>query len=177
MANYYGVIKEILEYRFGGDKNLKVVFFDCDWFNLNRGMRENQFGMVEVKHEDRLRGHDTLILAHQVEQVYYMSYPYTSLKNWWVVYKVNPRERLYAPGEAGYSESQLEMEVGANVIFQDDELPSTFNIVTEVLAESLIGDCDDVVVPKKRKRVPRKKKVMWRPVNRRKPLDPDFEYD
>jgi hypothetical protein len=30
------------------------------------------------------------VLAHQVNQVYYLSYPYPSLKAWWVVYKVNP---------------------------------------------------------------------------------------
>jgi hypothetical protein len=54
--------------------------------------------MVEVKHNDRLQGHDTIILDHQCEQVYYMTYPSKkkSLVDWWVVYKVNPRERLYA---------------------------------------------------------------------------------
>jgi hypothetical protein len=33
-----------------------------------------------------------------------MTYPSKkkSLVDWRVVYKVNPRERLYAPGEAGY---------------------------------------------------------------------------
>ena len=30
------------------------------------------------------------MLAHQAQQVYYLSYPHPSLKNWWVVYKVNP---------------------------------------------------------------------------------------
>jgi hypothetical protein len=49
------------------------------------------------------------------------------------VYKVNPRERLYAPGEAGYVESQIEQEVGADEIFQDDELTSTFNVQTKML--------------------------------------------
>ena len=38
------------------------------------------------------------------------------------MYKVNPRERLYAPGDAGYVESQIEQEVGAAEIFQDEEL-------------------------------------------------------
>jgi hypothetical protein len=49
--------------------------------------------------------------------------------------------------------------VGATKIFQDDELPSTFNIETEMLEASLIEDCNDVEVPPKRKRVPRKKKT------------------
>jgi hypothetical protein len=179
VTNYYGVINDILEYKFFGDKQLKVVFFDCDWFTPNSATRENQYGMVEVKHNDRLQGHDTIILAHQCEQVYYMTYPSKkkSLVDWRVVYKVNPRERLYAPGDAGYVESQIEQEVGAAEIFQDDELTGTFNVQTEMLEESLLGDQNDVEVPPKRKRVSRKKKATWRPLNRQKQLDPDFDYD
>jgi hypothetical protein len=51
VTNYYGVINDILEYKFFRDKQLKVVFFDCDWFTPNT-TRENQYGMVEVKHND-----------------------------------------------------------------------------------------------------------------------------
>jgi hypothetical protein len=51
------------------------VLFDCDWFDPNHGTQENQFAMVEVKHVDQLCGCDPIILAHQVEQVYYMLYP------------------------------------------------------------------------------------------------------
>jgi hypothetical protein len=35
------------------------------------------------------------LLAHQAQQVYYLSYPHRSLKNWWVVYKVNPEMHIY----------------------------------------------------------------------------------
>ena len=42
VTNYYGVIKDILEYMFFGDKQLKVVFFDCDLFSPNNAMREKQ---------------------------------------------------------------------------------------------------------------------------------------
>jgi hypothetical protein len=49
----------------------------------------DDFGMVEVKHESRYTCIN-LLLAHQAQQVYYLSYPHVSLKNWWVVYKVNP---------------------------------------------------------------------------------------
>jgi hypothetical protein len=48
---------------------------------------------------------------------------------------VNPCERLYALGDDVYSKRQIEMEVGANENFQDDELPSTFNIDIEMLEE------------------------------------------
>jgi hypothetical protein len=49
----------------------------------------DDFGMVEVKHESRNLG-SSLLFAHQAQQVYYLSYPYKSMKHWWVVYKVNP---------------------------------------------------------------------------------------
>jgi hypothetical protein len=36
-TNYYGIINKILEFNFVGNKELKVVFFDCDWFDSNNG--------------------------------------------------------------------------------------------------------------------------------------------
>jgi hypothetical protein len=63
-TNYYGVINKILEFSFAENKELKVVFFDCDWFDSNNGTRHNQFGLVKVKHNKRLWGYDTFVLAH-----------------------------------------------------------------------------------------------------------------
>jgi hypothetical protein len=40
--------------------------------------------------------------AHQVQQVYYLKYPCENLAAWRVVYKVNPRERLYTPTNSAY---------------------------------------------------------------------------
>jgi hypothetical protein len=34
-TNYYGIINKILVFSFAGNKELKVVFFDCDWFDSN----------------------------------------------------------------------------------------------------------------------------------------------
>jgi len=88
--NYYGVLQKIIEYTFGGPKELKLVFFDCQWFDPKSGTRVDDFGMVDVNHNSRYTAHNNnVVLAHQVEQVYYLSYPHPSLKNWWVVYKVN----------------------------------------------------------------------------------------
>jgi hypothetical protein len=36
-TNYYGIINKILEFSFTGNKELKIVFFDCDWFDSNNG--------------------------------------------------------------------------------------------------------------------------------------------
>jgi hypothetical protein len=48
--NYYGIINKILGFSFTRNKELNVVFFDCDWFDSNNGTRQNEFGMVEDKH-------------------------------------------------------------------------------------------------------------------------------
>jgi hypothetical protein len=96
-SKYYGIIKNIVEYNFARNKNLKTVFFDCDWFDPSHGTRENEFDMVEVKHVHQMRGCDPFVLAHQVEQVCYMSYPCEKLSAWWVIYRVNSRERLHNP--------------------------------------------------------------------------------
>jgi hypothetical protein len=65
------------------------VFFQCDWFDPIHDTRVDDFGMVEVKHESCYTCIN-LLLAHQAQQVYYLSYPHVSMENWWVVYKINP---------------------------------------------------------------------------------------
>jgi hypothetical protein len=47
-----GSFNNILEFSFVGNKELKVVFFDCDSLDNNNGTRQNKFGMVEVKHNE-----------------------------------------------------------------------------------------------------------------------------
>jgi hypothetical protein len=53
-TNYYGIIQNILEFNFVGNKTLKLVFFLCDWFDTNNGTRQSQYGITEVKHNERL---------------------------------------------------------------------------------------------------------------------------
>jgi hypothetical protein len=65
-ADYYGVLQKIIEYTFGGTKELKVVFFECDWFGPVNGTKVDNFGMVEVKHESRYSGNN-LLFAHQAQ--------------------------------------------------------------------------------------------------------------
>jgi hypothetical protein len=76
------------KYNFAGNKNLKTVFYNWDWFDPNQGTRENEFGIVEVKHAHRLRGCDPFTLPHQVEQVYYMSYVTPQNSEFWNVTKI-----------------------------------------------------------------------------------------
>jgi hypothetical protein len=73
--NYYETIQQILEFSFAGDKELKIVFFICNWFDSIHGILHNKYGMVEIKHNDKLPGTDDFILAHQVKLVYYLKSP------------------------------------------------------------------------------------------------------
>jgi hypothetical protein len=93
-TNYYGVIKDILKLASGGDKDIRVVFFYCDWFDPTRGTHVNKYDMVKIKHKEWVHGHDNFVLGLQCQQVYYMTYPCSKLSAWWVVYKVNPHEPL-----------------------------------------------------------------------------------
>jgi hypothetical protein len=40
-TNYYGIINKILEFSFAWNRELQVIFFDCDWFDSNNGTRQN----------------------------------------------------------------------------------------------------------------------------------------
>jgi hypothetical protein len=51
VTDYYSILQNIVEYTFGGAKELRVVFFQCDWFDPINDTRVDDFGMVEVKQE------------------------------------------------------------------------------------------------------------------------------
>jgi hypothetical protein len=67
-VDYYDVLQKIIEYTFGGTKRLKVVFFECDWFDPVNDTIVDDFGIVEVKHESCYLGNN-LLFAHQAQQV------------------------------------------------------------------------------------------------------------
>jgi hypothetical protein len=123
VTNYYGILQNIVEYTFGGTKELKVVFLQCDWFDSINGTRVDDFSMVEVKHKLRYSG-SNLLPTHQAQQVYYLSYPHPSLKNWWAVYKVNPKmhTRRYDEYVEGHKDDDIyqeEIEVDQNFMVSD----------------------------------------------------------
>jgi hypothetical protein len=90
IIDYCGIPPNTVEYMFSGAKELKVVFSQCDWFDPINGTRVDEFGVLEVKHESHY-SESNILLAHQAQQVYYLSYPHPSFKNWWVVYNVRPK--------------------------------------------------------------------------------------
>lgn len=123
--DYYGVIQNIIEYSFGGDKELKAVFFDCVWFDPHNGVFVDEFGMVEVLHSTRLQGQfNNFVLAHQVAQVYYLTYPHPSFKARWVAFRVNAQ--LSPPDDSTYVDLQRQEE--AVGVYQDEALGDTFDV-------------------------------------------------
>jgi hypothetical protein len=70
---------------------------------------------------------------------------------------VNSCEWLHTPDDSGYHENQVPTgEV--DEVYQDDELPCSFNIDPDLALNSLLGDANDVTVPEQRKQTLRKKK-------------------
>jgi hypothetical protein len=46
-TKYYRIIKNIIKYNFAGNKKLKTVFFECDWFDPNHGTRETNLAWLK----------------------------------------------------------------------------------------------------------------------------------
>jgi hypothetical protein len=96
---YFGVIEDIIKISWEGREQLDLILFYCRWFDpTSRGVRRTEnLGLVEVKHSSRLQNFEPFVLASQVTQVYYLSYPCVDkpcLRDWWVVYHVAPRDCL-----------------------------------------------------------------------------------
>jgi hypothetical protein len=81
--------------------------------------------MVEVKHNEQLRGYDTFVLAHQVKQVYYLPYPCEKMSAWWVVHMVNPHEWLYTLGDIGYHDTPT-LDDDVDEVYREEELTVYF---------------------------------------------------
>jgi hypothetical protein len=98
------------------------------------------------------------ILTHQVEQAYYLLYPCKKLSAWWVVHKVNPRERLYTASNVGYHDT-LTLDDNGDGVYQKEELPASFIIDPGAGLDDLVGDADDIqmsVVKQKQKLINKK---------------------
>ncbi|WMV32547.1 hypothetical protein MTR67_025932 [Solanum verrucosum] len=94
---YYGVIQEIIEVRYLGWPNKKIVLFRCEWFDpSHRGTKvDHQHNIIEVKHTRKYRSYDPFIIAQHAKQVYYDSYSLRRDKvDWWVVIKSKPVGRI-----------------------------------------------------------------------------------
>jgi hypothetical protein len=57
--------------------------------------------------------------------------------------KVNPRERLHTPGDAGYHDTPM-LDDDVDEVYQEEELPPSFAIDPSAGLDDLVGDVDDL---------------------------------
>ena len=110
-TDFYGILTEIIEVEFPGILKLKCVLFKCEWFDpvVNRGVRLNKFGVVDVNGGRRYNKFEPFILASQADQVSFLPYPRMreSGINWLAVIKVTPRGRIIVGEEPPLQEEQI----------------------------------------------------------------------
>lgn len=133
VLEYFGVIEDIIKISWEGREQLDLILFYCRWFDpTSRGVRRTEnLGLVEVKHSSRLRNFEPFVLASQVTQVYYLSYPCVdkpNLRDWWVVYHAAPRDRLPPIDTNNDSTNPTEGPIDDISFFQEDGLEGTFVI-------------------------------------------------
>lgn len=92
-VTFYGVLTDIiqLDYTCGTE----YVLFKCDWVDINRGKREDEFKMTSVNfnhllYRDNKLTDEPFILASQARQVIYVQDPVD--QEWHVALKMNCRE-------------------------------------------------------------------------------------
>lgn len=142
---YYGIIMDIIELKFDGDENFKLVLFDCHWFHPVNGVRRlEKFGLVEVAHASCNPADEPFVLASQVSQVYYVPYACTTdpnLNAWWVAYKVRPLGSLPITSLDDYNSN----DPSCVDIFQEDGLEGEFIIdIGQGLDNIVITDVDEI---------------------------------
>jgi hypothetical protein len=124
---YYGVIKDIIKIEWEGSLKLELVLFYCHWFDPTpNGLRRT---------EDL--NFDPFVMASQVTQVYYLSYPCkdNDLSPWWVVYQVAPHGCI--PLNGANNESMSSEHV-IHDVYQNDGLDGTFVIDLGEALDSLV---------------------------------------
>src|SRR5690606_40552784 len=110
---------------FPGLLKLKCVIFKCDWFDpvVNRGVRFNKFGVVDVNAGQSYNKFEPFILTSQADQVSFIPYPRTTDSGikWLTVIKVTPRGRIIRGEELPLQEQHMN-EVGEPEQQTDDVL-------------------------------------------------------
>ncbi|WVZ20245.1 hypothetical protein V8G54_007567 [Vigna mungo] len=97
LDDFYGVIKHMYELEYNSSTTeKKIVLFYCDWFDPSRlGTRvDPKYDIVDIRMDKRYVLVDPFVIAHSVQQVYYIPYPATCTdkQGWCVVIKTEPRD-------------------------------------------------------------------------------------
>ncbi|XP_010534721.1 PREDICTED: uncharacterized protein LOC104810224 [Tarenaya hassleriana] len=92
--DFYGILQDIMVLEYHGYIGLKMVIFNCDWFDptIGRGMRRNGSGGFDIN-LSKYSKYDPFILSSQADQVCYISYPTSKRRrdHWRAVIKIQPR--------------------------------------------------------------------------------------
>jgi hypothetical protein len=94
-------------------------------------------GLVEIKHALRLKSFDPFVMASQVTQVYYLSYPCKDrdLSPWWVVYQVAHHGCVPVNG---VNDESMSSEHVIHDVYQEDGLDGTFVVDLGEALDSLV---------------------------------------
>jgi hypothetical protein len=128
--DFYGQLEEIIQIEFPGTPLKKVVLFKCEWFDptIGRGTKVNeQYGIVQIRHNRHYRKYDPFIVAHKAIQVYYAPHPIITRNNadWWFIIKTKARGMIedQQVGDFAYQEDFPDQNSGG--ISVDIDLPTT----------------------------------------------------
>ena len=119
-SDYYGQLIQILELEYPSYPFKRTVLFKCEWFDPSRhGTRRHpNYNLVEVNQSRIFNRYEPFILAMQVCQVSYVSYP--SLRcaqtNWIVVCKIKASVVVEMPELSKKTSSMPDLA------FQDNEI-------------------------------------------------------
>ncbi|KAK9922309.1 hypothetical protein M0R45_030779 [Rubus argutus] len=80
-VRFYGVLTNILELNYGGDR--RIVVFDGEWVDTSLSIRIDEFGFTSVNFGKQIATNDTFALALYAAQVYYIQDPIDI--DWYVV--------------------------------------------------------------------------------------------
>ncbi|XP_017428832.2 uncharacterized protein LOC108336898 [Vigna angularis] len=133
--DFYGIIQKIYELEYNTSTTPKrVVLFYCQWFDPSRsGTRvDPRYNIVEIQMTSRYRPFDPFILALNVRQVYYVSYPAfrnIDKRGWCVAIQTKPRGRIKSNDDED------------DIPFQVDEMTHG-NEIIEVEGVSALHDFD-----------------------------------
>ncbi|KAL0734258.1 hypothetical protein Bca4012_010468 [Brassica carinata] len=155
-TDFYGLLTDIIEVEFPGILKLKCVLFKCEWFDpiVDRGVRFNKFGVVDVNGGRRYNKFEPFILASQADQVSFLPYPRMreSGINWLAVIKVTPRGRIIGGEEPPLQEEQINVVEQAQQQIDDillidphnEEYEDVMDDATDEAVDDEFNENDDV---------------------------------
>nr|GEY43959.1 hypothetical protein [Tanacetum cinerariifolium] len=124
-GDYYGQLNDVIELEYMNCS--KVVLFKFEWFDpvKHRGWKiHNEFGLVDINHKKKLRNYDPFIMAHQAQQVYFISYPSMrrDKNDRWAVCRTKARSIIVAPTQPIDSAYQEDGATLPFLVTENDEV-------------------------------------------------------